>query len=118
FATRNEYRGRIELLSRGSGRSEMEVAREAVLLTRCARRKDDPETTLPGVPERAEEDPGYHILAGGRRAFEKRLGIRVPWRIRLRRSYRSHGITGYLGSIVILTASLLGGLLFLTWTAG
>jgi len=118
FTTRNDYRARIELLSRGSGRAETEVAREAVLLSRSARQKNDPVETLPGVPERAEEDPGYHILAGGRRTFEKRLGVRVPWRIRLRRSYRSHGITGYLGAIALLTATLLGGLLFLTWTAG
>src|SRR6266850_1350033 len=34
FATRNDYRARIELLSQGSGRTEIEVAREAVLLAR------------------------------------------------------------------------------------
>jgi cyclic beta-1,2-glucan synthetase len=118
FTTRNEYRARIELLSRRSGHSETEVAREAVLLARNAGRENGPAQTLPGVPERAEEDPGYHIVAGGRRAFEKRLGFRVPLRIRLRRAYRTHAITGYLGAIATLTALLLSGLLFLTWTAG
>jgi cyclic beta-1,2-glucan synthetase len=118
FSTRNEYRARIERLSRGSGHSEVEVAREAVLLSRSARRKHDSAETLPGVPGRPEEDPGYHILAGGRRAFEKRLGFRVPLRMRLRRSYRTHATTGYLGTIVILTTLLLAGLLFLTWSAG
>src|SRR5207245_6191831 len=67
--TRNEYRSRIELLSRRSGRSEIEVAREAVLLARSAGRENVPAETLPGVPGRAEEDPGYYIVAGGRRAF-------------------------------------------------
>ncbi len=118
FTTRNEYRARIELLSRRSGRSEIEVAREAVLLARSAGRENGPAETLPGVPERAEEDPGYHIVAGGRRAFERRLGFRVPLRIRLRRAYRAHAIAGYLGGIAALTALLLSGLLFLTWTAG
>src|SRR5439155_6844485 len=118
FTTRNAYRSRIELLSRGSGHSEIEVAQEAVLLARSAGQENGPAETLPGVPERAEEDPGYHIVAGGRRAFEKRLGFRVPLRIRLRRAYRAHAIAGYLGAIAALTALLLSGLLFLTWTAG
>jgi len=118
FTTRDEYRARIELLSRGSGRSEIEVAREAVLLARSAGRENGQAETLPGVPERAEEDPGYYIVAGGRRAFERRLGFRVPLRIRLRRAYRAHAITGYLGGIAALTALLLSGLLFVTWTAG
>jgi cyclic beta-1,2-glucan synthetase len=118
FTTRDEYRARIELLSRRSGRSEIEVAREAVLLARSAGQGNRQAETLPGVPGRAEEDPGYYIVAGGRRDFERRLGFRVPLRIRLRRAYRAHAITGYLGGIAALTALLLSGLLFLTWTAG
>src|SRR5207249_6848674 len=70
FTTRDEYRARIELLSRGSGRPEIEVAREAVLLARgAAASLPTSALGLPGVPERAEEDPGYYIIAGGRRAF-------------------------------------------------
>ncbi len=118
FTTRDEYRARIELLSRRSDRSEIEVAREAVLLAGSAARENGHAETLPGVPERAHEDPGYYILAGGRMAFERRLGVRVPLRIRLRRAYRAHAMTGYLGGIGALTALLLSGLLFLTWTAG
>ncbi len=96
FATRNEYRTQIELLSRGSGQSEMEVAREALLLARNAARERPGEVEagfpesklgLPGVPERAEEDPGYYLVSRGRRAFERSLGFRVPLRIRLHRAY-------------------------------
>src|SRR5260221_106151 len=118
FTTRNEYRARIELLSRRSEHSEIEVAREAVLLARSAGRVNGQAETLPGVPDRAEEDPGYYIVAGGRRAFERRLGFRVPLRIRLRRAYRANAMIGYLGGIAALTALLLCGLLFLTWTSG
>jgi cyclic beta-1,2-glucan glucanotransferase len=135
FTTRDEYRARIELLSRRSAHSEIEVAREAVSLARSAARENGqirPETPskeaagtlpgkvmgLPGVPERAEEDPGYYIVAGGRRAFERRLGFRVPFRIRLRRVYRAHAMVGYLGGIAALTTLLLSGPLFLTWAAG
>ncbi len=76
------------------------------------------EPGLPGVPERAEEDPGYYLLSRGRLAFERRLGFRVPLRIRLRRFSRAHATPGYLGAIAVLTALLLSGLLFHTWTVG
>ncbi|HEU5180313.1 MAG TPA: glucoamylase family protein [Candidatus Polarisedimenticolia bacterium] len=118
FATRDAYRARIELLSRGSKRSEIQVAREAVLLARGAGGENGQAVLLPDVPGRAEKDPGYYLLAGGRRAFEKLLGFRVPLRIRLRRVYRAHTRVGYLGGIAVLTALLLSALLHLTWSAG
>ena len=95
--TRSLCRAQIELLSRGSGHSELEVAREAVRLARDAGRENtqearpgaggadeaapappesDPE--LAGVRRRAEEYPAYYLLSQGRLAFEKRLGFRVP----------------------------------------
>ncbi len=135
--TRSLCRAQIELLSRGSGHPELEVARKAVRLARDAGRENtqearpgvggadeaapappesDPE--LAGVLRRAEEYPAYYLLSRGRLAFEKRLGFRVPLRIRLRRFYRAHATGGYLGAIAALTAVLLSGLLFLTWTAG
>jgi cyclic beta-1,2-glucan synthetase len=131
FATRDEYRKQIELLSRGSGRSEMEVAREAVLLARNAAEEKlqapDPglesdasgrESTLSGVPERAEEDPGYSLVSKGRRVFERRLGFRAPLRLRALRVCRAHAIAGYLGGIAALTSLQLCGLLFIARSAG
>ena len=129
FATRNEYRTQIELLSRRSRRSEIEVAREAMALAQNAARqngnprKDETEDLegepgLPGVPERAEEDVGYYLVSSGRRAFERLVGFRVPLRIRLRRAIRALATAGYLGGIAVLTALLLSVPLFLTWSAG
>ncbi|MGD8869306.1 MAG: protein ndvB, partial [Gemmatimonadales bacterium] len=129
FATRNAYRTQIELLSRRSGRSEIEVAREVTLLAQSAARENGQSQTdqterqegepgLPGVPVRAEEDPGYYLVSSGRRAFEKRLGFRVPLRIRLRRAIRAFATAGYLGGIAALTALLLSIPLFFTWSAG
>ena len=131
FATRDEYRMQIELLSRGSGRSEIEVAREAVLLARNAaegnRRTPPPsvesdarenEPGLPGVPERAEEDPGYSLVARGRRDFERQLRFRPPLRLRMLRVCRAHGLAGYLGAIAVLTALQLCGLVFVARSAG
>jgi cyclic beta-1,2-glucan synthetase len=105
FPTRDRYRARIELLSRGSGRSEVDVAREAVLLARDAAGEE-------------RQDPGYYILAAGRREFERRLGFRVPLRIRLRRAYRAYAIAGYVGVIAALTVLLVAGPIALTRSAG
>jgi len=113
FATRDVYRARIELLARGSGRSEIEVARESVLLAENAARRNA-ET---GGTE-VQDDPGYFLLSQGKPVLEKRLGFRVPLRIRLRRLYRSHATGGYLGAIAVLTTLLLTCLLLSTWTFG
>jgi cyclic beta-1,2-glucan synthetase len=118
FTTRNQYRARIELLSRRSKHSEIEVAQDAVLLARNSSLQNGRTETLPGVPDHAESDPGYYIVAGGRRAFERRLGFRVPLKIRLRRAHRAIGMFGYLGGIALLTALVLSFPLFLTRGAG
>ncbi len=131
FPTRDQYRAQIEVLSRGSGRSEIEVAQESVLLAGDAARENAQKTGagletdsqesdpgLPGLPERAEEDPGYYLLSRGRPALESRLRFRVSLRIRLRRFHRAHALVGYLGTIAVFTALLLSGLLFHTWTVG
>ena len=121
--TRSVCRAEIELLSRGSGIPELEVARKAVHLARDAGRESTQEARRgpggadgaapapsevdrepPGVPRRAEEYPAYYILSQGRLVFEKRLGFRVPLRNRLRRFYRANATGGYLGTIAALTA--------------
>jgi cyclic beta-1,2-glucan synthetase len=73
---------------------------------------------LPGVPDRAKEDPGYYLVSRGRRAFERRLGFRVPWRIQLYRTYRVYREAIFLAEIAALTAILLTAGIFLTWTTG
>ena len=130
FATRDEYRKQIEFLSRGSNRSEIEVAREAVLQAEKAVEKrlrssvpavDDSSGIMPrlfGGPERAAEDPGYYLISGGRRLFERLLGFRVNLRLRLQRAYRAHAVVGYLGAIIGLTAAQLYGVLMVAGAAG
>jgi cyclic beta-1,2-glucan glucanotransferase len=103
FATRDDYRGEVELLSRGSKRSEIDVAGEAV---RLAREGAEPVATAARIPERAEDDPGYFLFSRGRKAFEKHLEFRPPWRLRLQNAFRAHAFLGYLGGISMLTALL------------
>jgi len=134
FVTRDKYRAAVEELSRGSTWSELDVAREAVALANEAKRAR--ERTVPNsssdaaparsaapaaalaVPEHRAEDPGYYLVSGGRWAFEKRLAFRVPLRVRTRRAWRAHATSGYFGLIAVLTALLLAGPLFLSWSAG
>jgi len=127
FPTRDKYRAAIEELSRGSERSELEVAREAVAMARAARAEREPHdetdpaderSWAPAVSTRREEDPGYYLVSRGRWTFEKRMGYRAPLRVRIRRAWRAHAISGYFGLIALLTALLLFGPLLATWHAG
>ncbi len=126
FATRNEYRTQIELLARGSGHSESEIAAEAVLLAENAVSERDAalgaeardDHRLPDIPESPEQDPGYYLISDGRKPFEKRLGFRVPIRLRLRRVVRAVATGGYLSAIAVLTILVVAGPLYVTWAAG
>ncbi|MGD0188757.1 MAG: glucoamylase family protein [Roseiarcus sp.] len=103
FPTRDSYRRAIEELARESGRDELEVAEQA---TAAAKRASDKPTKRDGDARR-ESDPGYYLIAEGRRAFEKELGCRVPLRTRLFRFNSDLGVTSYVGMIAIVTALVL-----------
>lgn len=96
FPTRNLYRSAIEELARGSRHSESDIARAAVQAAHDA------------TPAGAREaDPGYHLLAGGRRAFEAAIGFRPSlgaWPTWLNRRL---GVGGYIGLVGVATALLL-----------
>ena len=93
FATRDRYRHSVEDLARGSERSEMEVARQAL--------------TLAGSQPRRTDDLGYYLISKGRPLLEEALGYRVSLRQRLTRAYMASTMWSYVGSILIVTAFLL-----------
>ncbi len=95
FATRNLYRSAIEELARGSKRTELEVAQAALAAT---------------------GEPGYHLIAGGRRAFEKSIGYRAPLRSWRSRFNASIGLGGYIGAVAALAAAVLAVPLFISDT--
>ena len=99
FPTRNLYRSAIEQLARGSKCAEIDIARRAVMVATQAADAD--------ATDRRRTDPGYHLLAGGRRAFETAIGYRPPPRTWLGRSGRTLGIGGYVGAIAVVAAALL-----------
>ena len=96
FATRNLYRTAVERMARGTDLTEPEIARRALEVAASA----------PGTcdGDRRQRDPGYHLIGGGRRAFERSLGFRPPG-LALRRRFTSMGIAGYVIS-VSMTASV------------
>jgi cyclic beta-1,2-glucan synthetase len=101
FPTRDLYRRAIEELSRGSRRSELDVAARALLAAQVAR--DEPPHDGDAAAER-ERDPGYYLIGNGRRRFEKELGFRVPMRGWLVRINDDVGISGYLATIAVVMA--------------
>ena len=97
FATRDLYRHAVEDLaraSRHSHHSEIEIAQRAV------KRASFAET-------RREQDPGFFLIAEGRRDFERELGARVaPGRWAMR-TFLALATPGYLGTIVFVTGLIL-----------
>ena len=65
FPTRNLYRSAIEDLSRGSNRTELDIA------ARRACGKAGRGRGAAAAEQARRRDPGYHLLAGGRREFRK-----------------------------------------------
>src|SRR5437867_1529870 len=93
FATRDAYRHAVEELARGSGRPELEIAREAMAHTHRADGADDDR----------RPDPGFYPIGNGRRAFELTLGYRPLRMRRLLRTYLAAATPGYLATIAILS---------------
>ncbi|HEY5490577.1 MAG TPA: hypothetical protein VIK25_05230, partial [Gemmatimonadaceae bacterium] len=103
FASRDGYRKAIEALSRGSGRTELEIARKAIAHAGRVRAQ------LTGAPDASNlrrAEPGYYLVGGGRRDFEAAVGFRPPVALRLRRVFTDYATPGYLGSLGLLTAGI------------
>ncbi|MDF1485586.1 glucoamylase family protein [Ramlibacter sp. H39-3-26] len=103
FPSRNLYRSAIEQLARGSTCSELDIAGHALAAARAA----PAHLTDAAEAERAA-DPGYHLIAEGRRALEHTIGFRPPLRLRLGRWPARLGLDGYLGALLVATTALLG----------
>jgi cyclic beta-1,2-glucan synthetase len=103
FSTRDRYRRAIEELARESGRDELDVTKQAVAAARSAKDRPAEKASAQG----RESDPGYYLIAKGRRAFEKELGCRVPFRTRLFQLNSDLGVMSYVGMIAGVTSIIL-----------
>ena len=100
FPTRNLYRSAIEELSRGADRTELDVTSAAIRAAKLA-------CSSVGVEADRRADPGYHLLAGGRRAFEAAIGFQPSPSAWLGRLGRRFGIGGYVGAGTTVAAVFL-----------
>lgn len=100
FPTRNLYRDAIEQLARRSRHSELDIAEHALAAAKAA-------ASAPGA-ERGDgaDDPGYHLISGGRRALEQDIGFHAPLHWRLARLRGEHSLRGYVGAIALTTGAL------------
>lgn len=112
FATRDLYRKEIQHLARGAQMSELEVAQEALSAAESAvLAADDNDRERVG-------DPGYHLIAQGRLAFEARIAYSAPWRLRLNRVVVDSGIAGYVGTILSVSGALAWSASWVLWSPG
>jgi cyclic beta-1,2-glucan synthetase len=102
FATRNLYRGAIEELARGSKSSELDIA----VLALQASRESAAAAADAALAERVG-DPGYHLIADGRRDLERAIGFKPPLRLAITRLHIRMGIAGYVAAILLVTMLLL-----------
>src|ERR1019366_727016 len=110
--TRTLYRSAVEELARGSQRTELEIAGAAVLAAGRERQAE------PTVEQARRGDPGYHLIAGGRSAFEAAISYRPPMRNWLAQVNRSLGLGGYVTAIALVAAILLAAPLLGVAAAG
>ena len=101
FPTRNLYRSAVEELARHSNRTEIDIARHAVMAAK------DIGCTEANPDDHRRSDPGYYLLAGGRRAFEAMIGFDPPLRVWPGRLNQALGIGGYVTAVAVVTAALL-----------
>ncbi len=115
FHTRDRYRRAIESLARGSAHSEIDVARAVILIAKRA--AVDQQAGAAELDPRSK-NPGYSLIGQGRRAFEKKLGFRVPMKDWLVRANAAVGVSGYLAAVALTATLLLATALLLVSPAG
>ncbi|HSO49829.1 MAG TPA: glycosyl transferase, partial [Acidimicrobiia bacterium] len=95
FATRDRYRHAIEELSKGSGTSELEVARTTLRLAGAQ------------LADRRQRDPGFFLLGEGRTVLEDQIGFRPGAGLALSRFVRRRATTVYVGSVALVSGLVL-----------
>jgi len=95
FETRDRYRHAVERLARRTARSEDEVARQIIALTRV----------VPQAAEPRRRHIGYYLVGPGRTQFEAMLGYRATLTEKVQRILYEHPTAVYLGAMAGGTAA-------------
>jgi cyclic beta-1,2-glucan synthetase len=105
FQTRDRCRRVVETIARRSGKSEQDVARQAIELATNA---EEPE----------EKQVGWYLLARGVEQLERVLHARISILPRLKRSLRKRATFLYLAGVAVITLCFLAVSISLAWEMG
>ncbi|HUS83545.1 MAG TPA: hypothetical protein VMX56_00250, partial [Anaerolineales bacterium] len=99
FDTRNRYREAVEVLAKGSGVEEIQVARKAVEMAAAGNGSEGWESRRRHV--------GTYLIGEGRSQFSKSVGSRESLRFRFHQWLYRHHTAIYLPSIALVTFGIL-----------
>jgi len=101
--SRNRYRSVVNELARYSNRTEVDIARAAVALSRLAK------TEWNSEPRRAERHShvGYYLVDSGRAVLEHQIGYQPPLMDQIRDAIRRKPDAFYLVGIELLTFAIM-----------
>jgi cyclic beta-1,2-glucan synthetase len=109
FRSRDRYRHAVEELAAPTGEAQLLVARKAVERARQIHVQ---------TPDARAAHVGYHLIAGGRREFERSIAWHPDIRRRVSRLFFACATPGYLGSIAAGTAVLVAIAVAYAWLNG
>ncbi|WP_308632657.1 GH36-type glycosyl hydrolase domain-containing protein [Massilia sp. YIM B02763] len=118
FATRDHYRHVVERLARASGRSELEVATEAVALAAAHGRDAGADEVANAGHDARLRHVGYYLAGKGYPSLERRLNMRPGFVASLRRTGRAWPLLSYLGGIGAFTALFTAAAVVHAWQNG
>ncbi|MFA6312666.1 MAG: glucoamylase family protein [Sterolibacterium sp.] len=104
FATRDHYRHAAERIARQSGRSEEQVARQAVELARAGAAAGSGDNGRAG-------HVGYYLIDQGLAHLEQAVEVRLSGAARLRRTAGRFALELYLGGIALIALTISAALL-------
>ncbi|HEY7774035.1 MAG TPA: hypothetical protein VIC26_12700, partial [Marinagarivorans sp.] len=112
FPTRNLYRSAIEHLAQGSRLSELDITdcllkTVAQALNDSSHSEKKTDNATYSTERERRGDPGFYLIDEGRGQFEKLIGFKPKFGLRLSRVQVRLGLLGYLGAIAFLTAVFL-----------
>ena len=99
FRSRDRYRHAVEELAVPTGEGQLLLALKSVERAR---------QSYVTAPESRAAHVGYHLIGGGRRQFEHSVAWKPELRHKVRRAFFACASPGYLGTITLGTALLVG----------